>query len=378
MNLDLYKYIYLVGAGGIGMSALARYFNMNRKMVYGYDKVRSNLCLELEDEGVSLRYQDNVSVIPEPIKSAKDKEVLVIYTPAVPENNKILSFFSTNGFMIFKRAEILGLISQDVFTIAVAGTHGKTTTSTMLAHILYQSGKEVTAFLGGISRNYDTNLLLANKMDFLIIKADEYDRSFLELNMDIAIVTSVDPDHLDIYKDVNDLHKAFQEFVGLIKPNGFLLLEESIHIDLPVIDSVTKATYSVKHSAADYFSENIRIDNGKMIFDMVFSDNLFAIDSTKKEKDIELMMPGFHNISNALAAVAVACYLEVPFDNISRGLKNFRGIKRRFDTHIETNELVYIDDYAHHPEEISLTIDTAKQLYPLRHLSVVFHTDYLN
>ena len=217
MNLDLYKHIYLIGVGGIGMSALARYFNAKGKIVCGYDKVKSDLCIELENEGINIHYSDEVSAIPEVVKNSRSNDILVIYTPAIPVENQILSFFRDKGFKIFKRAEVLGMISKQSFTIAVAGTHGKTTTSAMLAHILQQAGKETTAFLGGISRNYNTNLLLADQGNILIVEADEFDKSFLQIHADVAIITSVGADHLDIYKDENELQLAFMQFASQVK-----------------------------------------------------------------------------------------------------------------------------------------------------------------
>ena len=371
MNIDLYKNIYLIGVGGIGMSALARYFNANGKNVFGYDKLRSNLCIQLEDEGINVSYTDEVSSIPEEIKNYKSNDSLVIYTPAIAEDNTILLFCKEKKIQLFKRAEILGLISKQSFTIAVAGTHGKTTTATILAHILQKSGRSITAFLGGISRNYNTNLLFSKTENILIIEADEYDRSFLHINADIAIITSVDADHLDIYKDRNQLELAFNQFASQVKAKGLLLVEESIPLDFSVPDGGVKLFYSSKVKA-DYFAENIRIKNGKMIFDMKASDMMLDIDFEKTGKNIELDMPGLHNLSNALAASSVAYYLGVSCSNIVKGLTTFKGIKRRFHKHIDTEKIVYIDDYAHHPEEVSVTIDVTKKLYPLRQLIVVF------
>jgi UDP-N-acetylmuramate--alanine ligase len=366
MNLDLYKYIYLVGVGGIGMSALARYFNSKGKRVYGYDKVKSDLCIELENEGINIYYTDKLSVIPDAIKNSISSEVLVVYTAAISYENQVLSFFKDNGFKIFKRAEVLGMISEKSFTIAIAGTHGKTTTSTMLAYILKQAGKEITAFLGGVSHNYKTNFLYADKQDVLIVEADEFDRSFLQIHADIAIITSVGIDHLDVYKDINDLDSAFKQFASQVKENGILLVEESISIDFSVPDGGIKLNYSARNNA-DYFVENIRVKNGIMIFDI-----LSNIDFDNTQKNIELQMPGIHNVSNALAAYVVSFYLGLSCNTISQGLATFKGIRRRFDKIIDTEKLVYIDDYAHHPDEVSATIDATKQLYPLRELIVVF------
>ena len=371
MNLDLYKHIYLIGIGGIGMSALARYFNSKGKMVCGYDKVKSELCLELETEGINIHYTEDVNKIQEPIKNAGFNDVLVIYTPAISSNNRVLSFFANNGFRVYKRSEILGMISKQSFTIAVAGTHGKTTTSTILAHILKQGGKESTAFLGGISRNYNTNLLLADKGNILIVEADEYDRSFLQLHADIAIITSVDADHLDVYENKEDLEKAFVQFATQIKQKGLLLVEESVSIDFPVPEDGAKLTYSATKNA-DYYAENIKVKDGKMNFDLKFLDIMPGMSNEQKEDGLEFILPGIHNVSNSIAASAVSCYLGLGCKDIARGLATFKGINRRFDVHLSNSKVAYVDDYAHHPEEVSATIGAAKQLFPNRDLTVVF------
>ncbi len=363
MKLSSYKYIYLVGIGGIGMSALARYFNKTGKIIYGYDMKKSDLCIQLQNEGVCICYQDNLSLIPDEIRESKKNETLVIYTPAISYDNKILTYFKNEGFTFLKRAEVLGYISQESFTIAISGTHGKTTTSTILSHILKQSGKDITAFLGGISLNYNTNILIGNEKSILIVEADEFDRSFLHLHPDIAIITSVDSDHLDTYKDKNDLYLAFQKFASQVKEKGFLLIENSINIDFKTPYLGHKYRYSAKHDT-DYFAKNINIKNGKTFFDFVVFNEI--------KEAIELSMPGIHNLSNAIAASAISCNLGLSFNNIAEGLKTFKGIKRRYEKHINTEKLVYIDDYAHHPEEVSTTIDTTKELYPLRKLIVVF------
>jgi UDP-N-acetylmuramate--alanine ligase len=371
MNLDLYKHIYLIGVGGIGMSALARYFNSKGKMVCGYDKVKSELCIELETEGINIHYSDDVHEIPEPIKNAGFNDILVIYTPAISSENKVLSFFTNKGFKVYKRAEVLGMISKQSFTIAVAGTHGKTTTSTILAHILKQAGKDSTAFLGGISRNYNTNLLLADKGNILIVEADEYDRSFLQLHADIAIITSVDADHLDVYENKEDLEKAFVQFATQIKQKGLLLVEESVSIDFPVPEDGAKLTYSATKNA-DYYAENIKVKDGKMNFDLKALDIMPGMSYEQKQEGLEFILPGIHNVSNSIAASAVSCYLGLGCKDIARGLTTFKGIKRRFDVHLSTSKVAYVDDYAHHPEEVSATIGAAMQLFPKRDLTIVF------
>jgi len=241
----------------------------------------------------------------------------------------------------------------------------------MLAHILQKAGTETTAFLGGISRNYNTNLLLADKGNILIVEADEYDRSFLQLHTDIAIITSVDADHLDIYENEADLHQAFIQFASQIKQKGLLLVEESIDIDFPVPEGGVKLSYSAEKKA-DYFAENVKVKDGKMQFDLIALDIMPGMSYEKKQEDLELSLPGVHNVSNSVAASAVACYLGLSCDNISEGLSTFKGINRRFDKHIDNDKIVFIDDYAHHPQEVSATIDATKQLYPKRDLTVVF------
>ena len=371
MNLNLYQNIYLIGVGGIGMSALARYFNFQGKHVFGYDKVRSDLCTQLESEGINIHYKEDPSDIPEKIKKIQHNEILIIYTSAISNENKIFLFFQNQGSTILKRAQVLGMISKKIFTIAIAGTHGKTTTSTMLAHIFEKSGKEITAFLGGISRNYNTNLLFSEKGNILIIEADEYDKSFLEIYPDVAIITSIDADHLDFYQNKNSLNIAFQQFTSQIKPKGLLLVEKSIKLDFALADECRLLTYSANVSA-DYYSQNIRVENGDMLFDMIMLDEISVLNSKQCLKAVKLSMPGMHNVSNAVAASAVACYLGVAYNDIVNGLNSFIGVNRRFDKHIDTSDLVYIDDYAHHPSEIGATIDATKQLYPFRELIVVF------
>jgi UDP-N-acetylmuramate--alanine ligase len=363
MNLDLYKHIYLIGIGGIGMSALARYFNAKGKHVCGYDKVQSSLCKELEDEGIKIHYSEGVEHIPQTVKKADFNEILVIYTPAIPADNPEINYFKDKGFKLYKRAEVLGVISKQSFTIAVAGTHGKTTTSAILAHLLNNSGKQVTAFLGGISKNYNSNLLLAEKGDILIVEADEYDRSFLQLHPDVAIITSVDADHLDIYKDKEDLETTFVQFASQVKENGLLLVEQSIALDFPIPENGKKLTYSASNTA-DYSASNTAVRQGKMVFDIA------GLSFSKSE--LKFILPGNHNISNAIAAAVVAYYSGVSTDDLAKGLSTFKGINRRFDVHINTSKIAYVDDYAHHPKEVNATINATKQLFPKRDITVVF------
>jgi UDP-N-acetylmuramate--alanine ligase len=370
MNIGLYKHIYLIGIGGIGMSALARYFNAKGKQVCGYDKVQSNLCIVLESEGIKIHYNDSIEKIPQYIKDANCNEILVIYTPAISKKNSILNYFKDKEFKLYKRAEVLGLISKESFTIAVAGTHGKTTTSAILAHVLNHAGKQSTAFIGGISKNYNSNLMIAEKGNILIVEADEFDKSFLQLQPDIAIITSMNSDHLDIYTNKQDLNNAFKQFASQIKPNGLLLLEDSITVDFLTPDKGFKLYYSAVNKA-DYSAENIKVEDGRMIFDLTVID-IVGNKYEKKQEGLSFVLPGIHNVSNAVAALAVARYLGLSSEAVVNGLETFKGINRRFDVHINTQELAYIDDYAHHPEEVKATINAAKLLFPEREITVIF------
>jgi UDP-N-acetylmuramate--alanine ligase len=349
---------------------LARYFNAKGKPVCGYDKMESDLCLELEREGIKIYYNDAIENIPQYIQQASFNEILVIYTPAISEQNKVLNYFKDKEFKLHKRAEVLGMISKESFTIAVAGTHGKTTTSAILAHVLNHAGKQSTAFIGGISKNYNSNLMIAEKGNILIVEADEFDKSFLQLQPDIAIITSVNSDHLDIYTNKQDLNNAFKQFASQIKPNGLLLLEDSITVDFLTPDKGFKLYYSAVNKA-DYSAENIKVEDGRMIFDLTVID-IVGNKYEKKQEGLSFVLPGIHNVSNAVAALAVARYLGLSSEAVVNGLETFKGINRRFDVHINTQELAYIDDYAHHPEEVKATINAAKLLFPEREITVIF------
>ena len=368
MNFSKYKYIYFIGIGGVGMSALARYFNIKSFKVYGYDRSVSSLCSELMKEGIEIHYTASVDNIPKSILTSPKREVLVIYTPAVTLENIELKYFQKEGYKLYKRAEILGILSSQIYTIAIAGTHGKTTTSAILSHILYTAGKNITSFFGGISKNYNSNFLYTDNSELLVVEADEYDRSFLFLEPDIVIITSVDEDHLDIYSNKEQLKKAFQEFVSQIKKGGMLLIESSIDTHFYTNKNIARLTYSAKDSA-NFISSNINYLNGSTYIDISISDTSYVTD---KDISVELMLPGLHNISNALAAIAVSYYLGVEDKEIISSIKSFSGIKRRFDVLINNNRLVFIDDYAHHPKEVICTINTARELFPERNITVVF------
>lgn len=387
MNINKYQNIYLIGVGGIGMSALARYFLKKGSSVYGYDEVRSDLCIELEKDGINIHYKASVQSIPDIFKRKDELYKLIIYTPAVTQENKELSYFFENGFEIFKRAEVLGMISKDYYTIAVAGTHGKTTTSCILAHILKNSGRECTAFLGGISKNYNTNFLYGNQNEVLIVEADEFDRSFLNLHVDIAVITSIDNDHLDVYKDYEDLCKSFLEFTSNVKKGGTLIVERDVTKRLLFKEkNQSVSSYSVTGgSEVNYYATNVRVQGGKTRFSIetynpqdsnITSSNIHKhnqeIFYSSHTTDLEFHMPGEHNLSNALAAITVCRFLNLNDYEIASGIKSFEGIKRRYDMQIIRDNLVFVDDYAHHPKEIKATIDTTRKLFPKRKITVVF------
>jgi UDP-N-acetylmuramate--alanine ligase len=354
MELSNIQRVYLVGIGGIGMSGLARYFHHLGCIVCGYDKTSTDLTNELHNEGIQIIFDDNEEWIPMSFRKP-DEGTLVIFTPAIPKDSNVLNFFQKRGFELFKRSQVLGLISKGKYTIAVAGTHGKTTTSTMVAHILKDSGKDCSAFLGGISSNYHSNILYG-KNDIVVVEADEYDRSFLTLYPDIAVITSMDADHLDIYGDHAHLTDSFKLFASQIKSGGVLIHKQGLPLN-------TGYTYSIKE-AADAVANNIRIENGSFYFDFKNSDT--AIDN------IQLGIPGFHNVENATAAIEAALRVGVSPEAIKSALASFKGVHRRFEYIVKTAEHIYIDDYAHHPEELRAAITSVKKLYPNKKLVTVF------
>ena len=368
MNIKLVEHIYFVGIGGIGMSALARYFNAKGKKVSGYDKNPSILTDELTSEGVSLHFDENH--IPNDIKKSNFQSVLIVYTPAVSKDSLQLQFFTSKKWNVLKRAEVLGLITENAYTIAVAGTHGKTTTTSILAHILNFSDIFCTAFLGGISSNYNTNLILSESGDIVVVEAGEYDRSFLKLFPDISIITSLDADHLDVYEDVEDMKNTFKMFASNTKQNGLLLVNKSIDVDFeaPLDGSLMTYSSSVR---ADNIAFNLRIEDDSQYFDANFKEIMPGQVYEYELKDIQLQLPGKHNVENAIAAIVVASSLGAKPEKIKAAIKDFKGVKRRYDLHAK-GKYVYIDDYAHHPEEIKATIVATKQLFPEKKITVVF------
>ena len=355
-----YEGVYFIGIGGIGMSNLARFFLSRKKRVGGYDRTASALTEQLREEGAFVHYHDELSEVP---TSFLDKEkTLVVYTPAVPQSHKELTWFRENGFRLMKRAEVLGEITRKSDAICVAGTHGKTTVSGMVAHLLRQSSVDCNAFLGGILKNYDTNLLLSESSRITVAEADEYDRSFHQLTPHIAIITSVDPDHLDIYGTAAAYRDSFEHFTSLIRPGGHLILKEGAAITPRTADDVTIWSYS--ESAGDCHAENIRMGKGEICFDY--------ISPRQRINDITLGVPIRINIENSVAAIAAAELSGVHTSEVRKAIESFAGARRRFDFHIKTNQVVLIDDYAHHPNELRAAIDSLKALYPDRRITAVF------
>lgn len=358
------KNIYFVGAGGIGMANLVRYYLANKLNVAGYDRTPSDLTRALYEEGAQIVYDDIADLIPTEFRNPKD--TLVVYTPAIPNDNNILGYFRANGFEIIKRAALLGKITLHSKGICIAGSHGKTTTSSMVAHLLHSSPIGCNAFLGGILRNYDSNLLLSATSPYSVIEADEYDRSFHHLSPHIAVVTSTDPDHLDIYGNEENYLESFAHFTSLINPGGFLLMHTGMKLIPRVNDGVEIFSYS-SSDEGDYHASNIRHENGHLFFDFVAPDTTIT--------DIELGVPIDINIDNAVAAIAIAHRLGVDNDTIRQAMLSFLGAKRRFEIWLRQegeNGKVLIDDYAHSPNEVKASIASVKALYPNRKLSVIF------
>lgn len=356
-----YKNFYFLGIGGIGMSAIARYFKAKGYRVAGYDRTRSELCRELEGEGIAIHYTDDVAQIaPEFLQ--KDA-TLVVYTPAIPAEHTEFCYFREHNFAIEKRAQVLGQVTRLERGLCVAGTHGKTTTSTMLAHLLKQSHVDCNAFLGGISKNYTSNLLLSDKSDLVVIEADEFDRSFHHLTPYMAVVTAVDADHLDIYGTHEAYLESFAHFTSLIVDGGCLLMKKGIALQPRLGKNVTLYTYSATEKA-DFCAENIRIGNGTIVFDFVAPTETIC--------DIELGVPVLVNIENGVAAMAVAWLNGVSASELRSGMKSYAGIRRRFEMWLKTDRLTIIDDYAHHPVELESSIKSVKALYADKKVLGVF------
>lgn len=364
MNAEKIEIVYFLGIGGIGMSALARYFNHHKKIVMGYDRTPTALTSELEMEGISIHYDDSVLEIPQIIKVTPKEKILVVYTPAIPVDSREKNWFLENGFEIKKRSEVLGLITEHSRTIAIAGTHGKTTTSSLTAHLIVHSGLRCNAFLGGITSNYKTNLLLGENRDWTVIEADEFDRSFLTLHPELAVITSTDADHLDIYGSASHVVEGFQLFAERVIQNGTVLLKKGVEVQPNALHASVKVyTYSIDQNA-DFRAINIRIEDGFYIFDLITPEQTFG--------SIKLGLPGRHNVENAVAAAAMALMSGIEPDTLAAGMASFKGVQRRFETIIRTDKTVYIDDYAHHPTELNAAIKSAKELYPDKKITGIF------
>ena len=361
MNIETIKSVYFVGAGGIGMSALVRYFLSKCKNVAGYDKTPSDLTETLIKEGADIHYDDNICLIPD---YCKDKEsTLVVFTPAIPNTHSELSYFRNNGFEIMKRAQVLGIITKSSRGLCVAGTHGKTTTSSMLAHLLKQSHVDCNAFLGGILKNYNSNLMLSDKSDLTVVEADEYDRSFHWLSPYMAVITAVDSDHLDIYGTEDAYRESFEHFTSLIRPGGVLLLKKGVNIKPRLNENVRMYTYSAS-DGGDFHAKNIRIGNGEIIFDFYGPE--------VEIKDVSLGVPVKINIENGVAAMALAFLNGVTEEEIRKGMASFEGPARRFDFHLKKDNIVLLDDYAHHPAELKASIISVKELYAGKRITGIF------
>ena len=351
MNINQIHNIYFIGIGGIGMSALARYFKNIGKNVSGYDKTQTQLTKELQQEGIEVHFEDNIDLIP---KDYYVENTLVVITPAVPILHSEWNYFNERNYNVKKRAEVLGLITKDTFCFAVAGTHGKTTTSSILAHILFDSGLDVTSFLGGIVENYNSNLV-GNGKTITVVEADEFDRSFLHLHPNIACITSMDADHLDIYGDANAIEESFREFADKVQDKSKLFYANGLQlqgISVGINDD------------AKIIAQNIKIENGYYVFDAKFENELI--------ENIQFGLPGHHNLSNALMALSMAKTYGVETDKIKKALASFKGIRRRFSFQIREEKLTYIDDYAHHPTEINAVHQAVRELFPTQKICAVF------
>jgi UDP-N-acetylmuramate--alanine ligase len=357
MNDEIKKIagVYFIGIGGIGMSAIARFFNSKGIKVSGYDRSDTRLTTELQTEGISVHNEENLDLIPTNVD-------LVVYTPAVPKDHKELVFFRENGYRIMKRSDVLQMITSSSFNVCVAGTHGKTTTTTMIAHLLRDSGFGCNAFLGGISVNYGTNFWASEK-NVCVVEADEYDRSFLKLSPDVAVISAMDPDHLDIYGTAAAMEEAFIDFTKKIKAGGMLVSKFGLKRSRE-LRAGRHLTYSLQNESANAYARNITMKNGSYEFDVIINDT--------RLENVILHMGGMHNVENAVAAITVASSLDIGNDKIKAGVESFEGVKRRFEYIIKNDRIVFIDDYAHHPEELRALIQGAKTLFRQKKCTVVF------
>ncbi|HPF97970.1 MAG: UDP-N-acetylmuramate--L-alanine ligase [Flavobacteriaceae bacterium] len=352
MNLENVHRVYFVGIGGIGMSALARYFTTLKKMVAGYDKTPSDITHALTDLGIAITFNEDVNEIPKPYLDPE--HTLIVYTPAIPKTHKQLVYFQTHGFTVMKRSQVLGMVTQNSYCFAVSGTHGKTTTTSILAHLLYECKASFTAFLGGVSENYNSNFI-STGTEISVVEADEFDRSFLTLSPDMACITSMDADHLDIYGEAEHLRESFREFSRKVKENGKLFVKNGLPIK--------GITYGIEDHS-DYTIQNIKIENGTYVFDVKTPKTTL--------ENIKFNLPGRHNLSNALIALAMTVEYGFPHQQLAKALASFKGVKRRFSYQIKSENLIFIDDYAHHPEEINAVKQAVFEMYPEKKKLVIF------
>jgi len=362
MNPDKYTHFYFIGIGGIGMSALARYFKLIGKEVAGYDRTCTLLTKKLEAEGISVTYQEDIQEVPASFL-ADSAKTLVVYTPAVPKDHKALQWFREHSFQIVKRSDLLGVIFNQSIGVAIAGTHGKTTVSTLIAWLLHNEGKRISAFMGGISKNFKSNLVITPESEIVVAEADEFDRSFLKLFPSIAVITSMDPDHLDIYKTQEAVRSTFFEFTENIKPGGILILKEG----LPVRDNLTKERKFFRYGfdpGSDFAALSCRKTESGHVFDLKTPGGII--------KDFEIKLPGKANLENAVAALATCFASGASVNKLHRALAGFEGVQRRFDIRINSPLIAYVDDYGHHPEEIRAFISAMRDRFPGRHLTGIF------
>lgn len=356
---------YFIGIGGIGMSALARWFHHNGVQVYGYDKTSTKLTTQLESEGISIHFEDEIEKMPD-FTFRNSKEVLIVYTPAIPKDHKGFNYLKEKGISLYKRSEVLGKLTEGMFTVAVAGTHGKTTTSSMIAHLLKSGKKDIAGFLGGITTNYNTNMVM-NQGDYkkaiIVVEADEFDRSFLTLKPNIAVVTSTDADHLDIYGKLEELKKSFSLFLENVNPKGQLYIKDGLWEEI-ASKKIKAQPISYGLNAGEIRALNVQVKDAKFVFDVTLNDKII--------KGFQLSVPGFHNVENAVVAIAIAHKLGLNDKEIIEGIKTYSGVKRRFEYVIQRDNFVFIDDYAHHPSEIQAMLTSVRALYPGKKVSVLF------
>ncbi|HOU98894.1 MAG TPA: UDP-N-acetylmuramate--L-alanine ligase [Bacteroidales bacterium] len=354
--------IYFIGIGGIGMSALAKYFLRQGKIIVGYDRSESPITMELENAGAYLHYSEDIESIPTIIRSSSNNDMVVVYTPAVSTESPLIKYIKGRGLDIYKRAEVLGMICNNYSTVAVAGTHGKTTVSSLIAHVIHCSQQNGMAFLGGIVKNYQSNFINCENPKYVVAEADEYDRSFLQLSPEAAVITAIDADHLDIYKTYDALKQAYSDFVAKIIPSGKLLLKKEIAF-IPQLGDKQVAYYSTHHQA-DCTIENLQLDNGYYIFDV----------KTPWGK-IDRLKPGItgdYNVENVLAAVSMCLWLGIDKEQVKKAVEGFNGVKRRFDVQLNNENNIYIDDYAHHPEEIRAFVQSVRNVFPGKKITGIF------